>query len=395
MSYADVRRHAKEIAELTSDHTMPPWKPEDGIGEFVGARRLTDQQIDLIQRWVKAGKPEGSASDLPPAPTFTSGWQLGEPDMIVKMPQPYTLRADGPDDYRCFVIPLNLPEDAYVRAVDFRPSNPRIVHHSLFYLDSSGRARELEAASEQKPGYPRTGGPGFIPSGGLGGWAPGAVPRFLPEGVGRPVRAGADLVIHTHFHPSGKVEREQSSLGLYLTKKPPEKLLVSIPHGQNKIDIPAGEKHYVIDDTFTVPANVELAGIIPHAHLLCRQIAVAAALPDGTPLPLISIKDWDWNWQEQYYYKHPLAIPRGTQVRMVFTYDNSSDNVHNPNNPPQRVRFGEQTGDEMALVFYQLLVDRSMLDKLAGFRQRFRNVRRSEASDQPKPDRASEPTSGK
>lgn len=383
LTYTDARRHAKEIAQLTHDRQMPPWKAAEGFGDFVGVRRIADQQIETIQQWVKDGKPEGNPAELPTAPKFTDGWTLGEPDLVVKMPEPFTLRADGPDDYRVFVIPLNLKEDKYVTAVDYRPGNRKIVHHSLFYLDTSGRARELEAESDDhQPGYFRVGSPGFRPTGGLGGWAPGVTAHLLPDGVGRPVKAGSDLILHTHFHPSGKIEKEQSVVGLYFAKAPPQKLLMSIPRSTREIDIAPGEKSYRIENEFTLPAAVDLQGIIPHAHLLCRQIKVTATLPDGTVEPLIWIKDWDWNWQEQYQYVKPLHVPRGTEVRQEFVYDNSSDNPHNPNTPPKRVRYGEQTGDEMSLVFYQILIDRKMAEFMGpSARQRFTN--RNQATTRP------------
>jgi mono/diheme cytochrome c family protein len=371
-NYANVVRHSHEIADLTQARTMPPWKPAEGFGDFIGARRLTDEQINLIQQWVKAGKPEGNPADLPPMPTFKSGWMLGEPDMIVRMPEAFTLQADGPDQYRVFPIPLHLDHDVYVSAVEYRPSNPKIVHHTLFYLDNSGTARQLEAESKQKPGYPRVGSPGFTPSGGLGGWAPGVTPRLLPDGVGRPIRAGADLILHTHFHPSGKIEKEQSVVGLYFTKKLPDKVLVSFPHGTRTINIAPGDNHYVIQSSFTVPSDIELEGIFPHAHLLCKEIKVTAELPDGSTQPLIWIKDWDWNWQDFYHYSHVLQVPRGTKVTQEFVYDNSADNPHNPSNPPQRVRYGEQTKNEMALVFYEILISRQraeMLQALGRFRR--------------------------
>lgn len=384
LTYADARRHAKEIAQLTQDRQMPPWKAAEGFGDFVGARRISDEQIDIIQQWVKDGKQQGDPAALPVPPKFAEGWTLGEPDLVVKMPEPYTLRADGPDDYRVFVIPLNLTEDKYVTAVDFRPGNRKVVHHSLFYLDNSGKARELEAESDDhQPGYFRVGSPGFRPSGGLGGWAPGVMAHFLPEGVGRPIKAGSDLILHTHFHPSGKVEKEQSVVGLYFAKAPPQKLLMSMPRSSREIDIAPGDKNYRIENNFTLPVGVDLEGIIPHAHLLCRQIKVTATLPDGTVEPLIWIKDWDWNWQEQYQYAKPLHVPRGTQVRQEFFYDNSSDNPHNPNTPPKRVRYGEQTGDEMSLVFYQILVDRKLAEIMGpSIRQRLRQ-NRDEPSTQP------------
>ena len=373
LSYSDVRRHAKEIGELTHSRTMPPWKAEPGFGDFAGVRRLTEDQIALIQQWVKSGRPEGDPGDLPALPKFPSGWKLGEPDLVVKMPRAYTLRADGSDDYRCFVIPLNLTEDKCVTAVEFRAGNPKIVHHSLFFLDTTGRGRELEAESaDGQPGYYAAGGPRFRPSGGLGGWAPGVLPQFLPDGVGRLLRAGSDLVLQIHFHPSGKIEHEQSMVGLYFAKAPPRKLMVTIAHGNNDIDIAPGDSHYVIDDSFTLPSRIELVGIFPHAHLLCRQIKVSGTLPDGSPLPLIWIKDWDWNWQGDYFYTKPIEVPPGTKVRQEFTYDNSAANIHNPNSPPKRVVHGEQTGDEMSLIFYDILVDRAAIDRM----QKVRDVLR-------------------
>ena len=369
LSYTQVRKHAKEIVDVTQNRQMPPWKAFHGYGDFIGERRLTDQQIATIAAWANGGKPEGNSADLPPLPKFTEGWSAGQPDMVVKVPHPFQLQTQGRDQFRVFVIPLNLTEDKYVRAVDFRASNPKVVHHALFFLDNSGRGRELEQEAQDKsgdptqPGYERTGGPGFRPSGGLGGWAPGYVPEFLPEGVGRPIRKGADLVVQEHFHPSGKAEEEQSMIGLYFTKKPPQKILVTTMHGA-PLDIPAGDSNYETTGSFKVPFGVEVSGIIPHAHLLCKEIQVQATLPDGTDLPLIWIKDWDWNWQEQYQYKKPMNIPAGTQVTMRFRYDNSAANPRNPTIPPREVKFGEQTSDEMALVFFQILLDRQTYEMM-------------------------------
>ena len=262
LTYADAKKHSSEIADLTQHRQMPPWKPAHGFGEFVGERRLTDPQIELIQQWVKNGRPEGNPSDLPPEPKFAEGWALGTPDLVVTVPKAYTVRSEGRDVFRSFVVPLNLTEDKYVVAVEFRPSNRKVLHHALFFLDASGRAREMDGADGQ-PGFGRgAGGLGFIPSGGLGGWAPGVTPKRLPDGVGRLVRKGSDLVIQTHFHPSGKVETEQSTVGLYFAKKPPEKLFVSNMRGlqRSKLDIPPGDKNYELSDSFTVPVDIKLQG---------------------------------------------------------------------------------------------------------------------------------------
>jgi hypothetical protein len=278
------------------------------------------------------------------------------------------VHADGNDVFRSFVVPLNLTEDKYVEAVEFRPDNRKIVHHALLFLDSSGRAKQQDGA-DGEPGFGKgPGGLGFIPSGGLGGWAPGVTPQRLPDGVARLARAGSDLVIQTHFHPSGKVETEQATVGLYFAKKPPEKLFISIMHGlkRSSLDIPAGDKDYELSDSFTVPSNVTLQAVFPHAHLLCKEIEVTATLPDGKNMPVIWIKNWDWDWQDEYQYQTPLQIPAGTKIHMRFRFDNSAENIKNPSKPPREVRWGEQTKDEMALCFFQILVDRQVVEALGG-----------------------------
>lgn len=356
IDYKDAAKRADQLAEVTQDRQMPPWKAEPGHGEFQHERRLTDEQIATIRAWADAGAPEGDKAALPPAPRFVEGWALGEPDLVVEMPQEFTLRAEGPDVFRWFVLPVKLPEDKYVRAVEFRPSNRKIVHHALLFLDKSGKAAELDARTPEI-GYEKMGGPGFTPGGGLGGWAPGVSPQDLPEGVARLMPAGSDLIIQTHFHPTGKPETERSRVGLYFAKKEPEKLLAVFPSAARPLDIPAGKKDHRITNEFTVPLDTTLFGIIPHAHLLCKSIKVTATPPGGEERPLIWVKDWDWDWQEHYTYKEPVKIPAGTKVFMEFVYDNSADNIKNPHSPPKRVRWGEQTGDEMALVFFQILAD--------------------------------------
>ena len=357
ISYQDLKKHADQIATVTGSRFMPPWKPEPGYGHFVGERRLTDDQIKLIGDWAGNGAPEGDAKELPPLPKFPEGWALGEPDMIVKVPKPFELAADGDhgrDVYRCFVIPLDFPEDKYVTAVEFRPGNRKIVHHALFFLDTSGAARAKEAATtDGQPGYSTFGGPGFVPTGGLGGWAPGATPSPLPQGWARKLRQGSDLVIQEHLHPSGKPETEQSTLGIYFAKEKPARIAAGTALRNFRINISPGDSNYVVTANLKVPFDVDLIGITPHAHLICRDMIANATLPDGQQVPLIWIKDWDFNWQGQYRYAEPLRLPAGTVIDMKYTYDNSAGNERNPNNPPKRVRFGEQTTDEMAILFLQ------------------------------------------
>lgn len=371
LTYKDAKRRAKQLADVTDTRLMPPWLPVGGHGEFMGERRLTEGQIRTLRQWSDAGAPEGDAKDLPPAPKFVEGWALGEPDLTVKMPEAYTLKAEGRDVFRVFVIPMNLTEDKYVSAIDFRPSNRKIVHHALLFLDTTGEARKRDAA-DPEPGYSQAGGLGFVPTGGLGGWAPGVTPHRLPEGVARVARKGSDLVVQVHYHPSGKQEQEQSTIGLYFTKNEPEKLALSIPKGMNRraLDIKPGDKTFTMTDSFTLPVDFNVTGIFPHAHLLCKEIKVDATLPDGTKQPMIWIKDWDWNWQDEFLYAKNVHLPRGTVIDQKYVFDNTAENVRNPNQPPKRVTWGEQTADEMAITFFLVAAPKdALIFQLGGLRQ--------------------------
>jgi hypothetical protein len=402
MNYAEVKSHAKLIASVTSSRRMPPWKATGSDFEFRNARGLNDADIAVIQKWVDAGMPEGDATKMPKMPAFTNGWELGPPDLIVKMNDAYPVPAYGRDIYRNFVLPLNLAEDKWVRAVDFRPSARTVVHHSLFYLDDTGTAR-AEDAKDPLPGYdggmgggvtlntrtgglqallglagrgansadPRTSGQdlGSAPdaggvvsrvSGGLGGWALGARARALPDGLAYFVPKGSDLILSTHFHPSGKEEHEASTVGLYFTDKAPTKKFtgVQLPPvfgALAGLDIPAGEKQYTIHDSFVLPVDVKAFGTGAHAHYIAKDMKLTATFPDGQVKNLLWIKDWDFAWQEQYAYKDYVLLPKGTRLDGTVTYDNSSDNPRNPSSPPRRVTWGEQSTDEMGSVGIQVV----------------------------------------
>ena len=352
LTYRDAAKRAGLIAEVTANRFMPPWKAEPGYGHFQDERRLTDAQLALIADWAKNGAPEGDPKRKPTPPQFSSGWLAGKPDAIFTAAEPYAIPADGRDRFQCFVIPLNADTARYVKTVEFHPGNPKVVHHALFYLDVTGEARRKDAATPE-PGYPCFGGPGVPIAGGLGGWAPGATPEALPEGMAHVIEKGADLVIQIHYHPSGKSETDQSSLGVTYTDRP-TKGLANMVAGSTRIDIPAGEAHYPVTSSLIVPQDVELIGVTPHAHWLAKSMDVEARFPDGKVAPLISIDDWDFNWQGQYRYAEPIKLPKGTRIEMHYTYDNSADNPRNPSSPPKHVRFGEQTTDEMAFLFLQV-----------------------------------------
>ncbi|WP_169976959.1 hypothetical protein [Tautonia rosea] len=356
VSYQDARKHAYDLATVTEDRRMPPWlaSPDFGDVPFLHDRSLTEAEIATFQAWADAGMPEGNPDDLPPAPEFSEGWTLGEPDLIIELPEPFEIPADGADIYRCFVIPNPLPEDAEVVGLEYQPGNPRVVHHILGYIDVTGEAAKL-AAQDDQPGYECPGGPMIDVRGDLGGWAPGANAEQLPDRIGRILPKGSHIILQVHYHPSGKPETDQSRLGLYLASKdrPIKKALHWWAAGEMRFTIPAGAKDYqVLGDTLPMPCDVEIHKVSPHMHLLGTDMTMYAETPSGNRIDLIRIDRWDFNWQLQYTLKQPVFLPAGSVVKVIAHFDNSTDNPNQPVAEPIDVRFGEATTDEMCFGFF-------------------------------------------
>jgi mono/diheme cytochrome c family protein/peroxiredoxin len=354
LTFRDAASRAETIAQVTAARIMPPWLPAEGPPHFQDERRLNPKEIATLRDWAAQGAPQGDPAHLPQLPAFRDGWLLGAPDLIVHMPRPFEIPAAGPDQYRCFVLPLKVPEDRWVRAVEFHPGNRAIVHHSLIFADASSAARRRDA-EDPGDGYRCFGVPGFLPSASYGGWTPGMDPRPYPDGVAFRLHRNADIVLQVHYHSTGKPETDQSSLGLYFTNEEPTRRVMDVALGSRAIDIPAGESSYIVRDHFTLPVGVLAVGIIPHAHYLCRRMRAVASLPDGRSLTLIDIPDWDFNWQQNYRYRRPFTLPAGTLLEMEFTYDNSAANPRNPSTPPVRVLYGPDSTDEMAGLHLQVI----------------------------------------
>ncbi len=382
ISYEDVKKRGTLIATVTQSRYMPPWHATHGYGEFADERRLSDAQIAAIGEWVKQGMPQGDPAKSPKLPQFPEGWHLGKPDLILQMPAAYDLPASGPDIYRNFVIPTHLTEDKWVRAVEFHPSARKVVHHVLFAYVSGGSLAQIDGADGQ-PGFGGMGSIGVAPgrgnSGSLGGWAVGATPVFLPEGLALAMPKGSDFVLQMHFHLTGKPETERSTVGIYFADKAPERRLWAAQapalfgFGAG-IDVPAGEKHYTIEDSLTLPVDVQAYSVGAHAHYVAKEMKATATLPDGSTQPLLWIQDWDFNWQDRYNYKKPVDLPKGTRIDVRLVYDNSADNPRNPSNPPKRVLWGEQSFDEMGSVTVQIVArnkeDEPVLQQFFGKRLR-------------------------
>lgn len=352
LSYQDVAKRGQLIVAITSSRQMPPWKPSPASYPYRDERRLSDSDIALLQQWVKQGMPEGKAADQPAPPKFASGWRLGEPDLVVEMPTAYHVPADGPDIYRNIAIPLGLTEDKWITAIDMHPTARSVVHHVLYFADPTGKAHERPQEGKE-PGFNGMRGGGSTTP--LGGFAVGAQPHFYPAGLALPVSKGSDLVIQYHFHPDGKPETEKSLVGFYFAKQKPERTLVPIQLPPtyslfSGLDIPAGEKDFVIRDSYTLPAAVDGVGMSAHAHYIGKQLKMTATLPNGEVKTLLDIKDWDFAWQDRYFFQDFVPLPKGTRLDAEIHWDNSADNPRNPSDPPVRVEWGEQSKDEMGSV---------------------------------------------
>jgi tetratricopeptide (TPR) repeat protein len=355
LTYDDVRRRATQIGTVTAKGIMPPWKPAAAQGEFQDDRRLPAEELEKIQRWIAGGLRRGDARDLRTPPAWQNGWRLGTPDLVISMPEAYTVRADGGDLFRTFVIPIPLDQPRLVRAIEFRPGNARAVHHANLGVDRTQSSRQLDAR-DPEPGY--VGGmvqDARYPEGQMLGWTPGQAPHPSPAGMAWRLEPGSDLVAQLHLQPTGKAERVQVSVGFFFTKEEPTRAPLGLRLGSETIDIAAGDRQYTIADRYVLPVDVELLAIQPHAHNLARRMEASATLPDGATRRLIVIDDWDFRWQDVYRYVTPVPLPRGTTIAMRYTYDNSAGNARNPHQPPTRVVWGQNTSDEMGDLWLQVV----------------------------------------
>ncbi len=398
LTFEQAKKRAGDLTVVTAEKRMPPWPASTEFGgPFHDQRVMSPEEIATVRAWSEAGAPEGDAKEAPPARTFHSAeWPLGKPDLILTMPEPYPLSGSGDDEFRVFVLKTDFKNDRWIRAVDFRPGNRKVVHHVIAGIDVSGKAREKDAG-DPKPGYEAVGGfgdgvplRGFLPI-----WTPGAKPRYQPEGAGYVLPAGADVLIQLHYHKSGKPEEDATSIGLYLSDAPLANQVrtgflfpnISPLQGialqkkaqdarkagkrpglddmmRDVLVIPAGETNYKVKASSKATMmgrptqrDIVLTAVMPHMHWLGKDFTFWAVLPDEkkTRVPLIKIDHWNFNWQGTYALAKPVTLPKGTWFEMEAHFDNSADNPANPSKPPKTVRWGNQTDDEMCIGIYEFI----------------------------------------
>lgn len=341
LRYEDVRPWAKSIRERVVAREMPPWSADPRYGKFRNDPRLSDQEIEIVSRWVEGGAPKGNLEELPPVPTFAEGWTIGEPDAVFTMQEEYKVPAEGTIPYLYFKIPTNLAEDKWVQAYEIRPGNRSVVHHVI--------------ASAQPPGGnaqdERT--PGRI---GLGGVTPNKPGVLLPKGVARRLRAGSEIIFQMHYTTNGMETTDRTSIGLIFAKQPPLKM----SRGNNVLNagfaIPPGAPNHEVRASRVFNEDTTLLDMTPHMHMRGKDMTYTVHYPDGRSEILLSVPKWDFNWQITYHLAEPKLLPKGTKLEVVAHFDNSRGNLFNPD-PGREVRWGDQTWEEMMMGFYTTLLD--------------------------------------
>jgi len=374
MNYKQAVNWASDIVQYTKSREMPPWKPVAGV-KYLNERSMTAEEIETLAAWEQAGCPEGDPKDAPPPRKFVDGWRLGEPDLVLTVPEDFYVGAAGKDEFRCFVLPTGLTEDKYVVAYEVKPGNASVVHHTLNYFDATGNGRKLQEkertrkkkADEQDhgPGYSVAMGlgffplgpgprPGIPPVGSLGGWAPGQLGTRYPDNSGTLLPKEADIILQVHYHRTGKPEKDRTKIGLYFAKKDVEKPWNTLVlTGMSPLSfIPPGKADHKEKGSGWLNHDATIYSVMPHMHLLGKSVKISMTPPGGETKVLLEIKDWDYNWQETYWLAEPLQVKAGTRFDIEAVFDNSAKNPNNPHNPPKLVTVGEQTTNEMLFGFF-------------------------------------------
>jgi hypothetical protein len=334
LTYEQARPWAKAIKEKVLLRQMPPWFADPKYGTFSNDPSLSAKEIDTIARWVDAGAQRGDPKDMPKPPKFTEGWQMGEPDLIVELPE-VQIPATGPDYFPTPSIPLNISEDHWIRAVEIRPSNREVTHHSAIFSTAAGAA---------------LGGSGFFDV--VAVWAVGTPPTVYPEGMGRWIRKGQTLRTNLHYHPNGKPQVDRTRIGFYFGKGELKKEVVAALAGTFNVFIPPQEPNYELRATYVVDQDIQMVSLFPHMHLRGKDMKMTATFPGGREETLLNVPAYNFDWQLFYYPKTNITLPKGTRIDLVAHYDNSAANKKNPD-PTRQVNFGEASTAEMMFGMFE------------------------------------------
>ena len=349
INYKDARPWAKSIREKVLDGTMPPWHADPHFGSFKNDRRLSKQDVDTILAWVDGGTKEGNPKELPPAPQFTEGWQIGKPDVVLSMGKEYDVPAEGVVDYQYMLVPTGFTEDRWIQAAEVRPGNRAVVHHVIVFVVGPEALKQRGGLLARDGGFE-----------GLVGTAPGEEPMILPDGVGRLVKAGSTLVFQMHYTPNGTAQKDRTSVGIIFSRKPIEKAASGGAAMNRWFVIPPGDDNYAVRSVYAFKEDSHIMNLMPHMHLRGKDFEYRLIYPDGTSKVILSVPRYSFNWQTRYEFKEPVAAPKGSRLECVAHFDNSPKNKWNPD-AAKTVRWGPQTWEEMMIGFVGFTVDNQKL----------------------------------
>jgi len=355
-TYEEARPWAKSIKEKVTARAMPPWFADPNHGTFKNDPTLTDEQIETIARWVDTGAPRGNPKDMPPTPELTTGWRLGEPDFVISLPE-VNVPAEGSDYFPDLSFTADMPEDHWIQAVEFRPSNLEVTHHVVIFMGGFG-GRGMGGNFDV-----------------LGVWSVGTAPNVYPEGMGRRLEKGQHMFANMHYHPNGTPQKDQTRIGLHYGEGPLKHEVRAALAGSFSLQIPANDNNHQETASWYVDRDIQIISLFPHMHLRGKDMRLTAVYPDGRDETLLNVPGYDFNWQLFYYPKEAIDLPAGSRVDILAHYDNSSENAYNPD-PTRPVYFGTGTDDEMLFgIFEYIEVDgnakTATVDPLATFAASF------------------------
>jgi hypothetical protein len=353
LTYKAARPWAASIKEAVKVRRMPPWFADPHYGKFANDRTMTQAEIDTLVAWAEGGAPEGNPKDLPAPLQFVDGWNIGKPDLMVTMPAKYEIPATGTIDYQYVLVPLNLIEDKWVQAAEVRPGNRELLHHVIAYVRPPG-SNWMKGAQPGIPYQPKKGDSG--PNEFLVGYAPGTPVQPMPEGRGKLLKAGSDIILQLHYTANGKPGTDQTSVGIMYAKGPVKERVFTIAASNNKFVIPPGDGNYEVKSTFEFGADTHVTMLTPHMHLRGKDFLFTAVYPTGERQVLLSVPKYSFAWQLAYQPVQDIVMPKGSKIECVAHFDNSPNNPFNPD-PAKEVRYGDQSWEEMMFGFFDVAVD--------------------------------------
>lgn len=341
LTYRQTKGWAPMIKEVVEQRRMPPWHADPSVGKYKNDRRLTDEEISTIVKWVDGGRPMGNEADLPEPITYSEEWRIPGPDVVFELPSEQTIDPSGVVPYREIEVPTNFAEDKWLQMIEARASNPKVVHHIIVFV----RSPDMEVGERAE--FQRI-GRGF-----LVGFAPGVIPTILPEGHAVKVPKGSTFIFQMHYTPTGKHEVDRSQLGIVFAKQPPQREVITATTINPDFQIPAGDPNYRVVAESVIPDNGILYSMTPHMHYRGKSFEYIAHYPDGKSETLLRVPNYDFNWQTTYILQTPARLPKGTRIETIAHFDNSANNPANPD-PTRPVRWGEQTWEEMMIGWMNL-----------------------------------------